>query len=215
MDKLSNRYLVSLLRKQLPDTNFINKLKILYRPYVCPFKEILQLIPPESCLMDIGCGSGMFLMLVAELCQPKKIAGIEISEELVKNARYLISCYPIQSQIEKYDGSSIPDFIAEYNMITMIDVFHHIPTFQQETFIEQLFSKMSKGSQLLFKDIDASAFPWIYFNKIHDFIFAGEIGKEWTFQKTIDFFQKIGFKLKKTTRMRTFVYPHFLLWLEK
>jgi cyclopropane fatty-acyl-phospholipid synthase-like methyltransferase len=209
MQPIQTRQLVDLLTRQLPETSLLNKLKISYRPYICPFDVLLAHIPKQASLFDIGCGSGMFLMLAAEFCAPEKLAGIEISQTLIDNATQLLSQYQKPVQLSTYDGKTPPDWISDYNCITMIDVLHHIPPTEQEAFLAQLHHKMSKGTTFIFKDIDAEALPWVYFNRMHDLILSREIGNEWRAQRFLEYAKTLGFKVLHFSKQRTLVYPHF------
>lgn len=215
MNAIAKKDLVKLLKNRLPDTSFINQLKIAYRPYICPFEQLLQLVPPQTSVFDIGCGSGMFLMLMAEFCSPQKLAGIEIRQDLIDNAQKLLETYQKPLFLSVFNGKEIPIEIAEYDCITMIDVLHHIPKNEQIHFLEQLYEKMKPEALFLFKDIDAEALPWVYFNKLHDLIFAREIGNEWKTKEFLDIAEKIGFKKLKLTKQRNFVYPHYTILLKK
>ena len=215
MQEITNNQLIELLSSRSPDTSWLNKLKIAYRPYICPFNELLQQIPPKSSVFDMGCGSGMFLMLVAEYCSPEKLAGVEISEVLVENAKKLLLDYQKPLELAVFDGKNIPEWIKNYDCITMIDVLHHIPEKQQELFLTQLYDKMQPNARFVFKDIDAQAVPWLYFNKLHDLVFAQEIGNEWKASRFIEFAQKLGFKVLHSKKQRTYVYPHYTIILQK
>jgi hypothetical protein len=72
---------------------------------------------------------------------------------------------------------------------------------------------MHKGATFIFKDIDADALPWVYFNKMHDFVLSQEIGSEWKAQRFLDYAQKLGFKVLHFSTQRTIVYPHFTVIL--
>jgi 2-polyprenyl-3-methyl-5-hydroxy-6-metoxy-1,4-benzoquinol methylase len=148
-------------------------------------------------------------MLAAEFCAPEKLAGIEISQTLIDNATQLLSQYQKPVQLSTYDGKTPPDWISDYNCITMIDVLHHIPPTEQEAFLAQLHHKMSKGTTFIFKDIDAEALPWVYFNRMHDLILSREIGNEWRAQRFLEYAKTLGFKVLHFSKQRTLVYPHF------
>ena len=126
----------------------LNKLKVLYRPYICPFDDLLNIIPANSSIFDIGCGSGTFLSLCAGFTSPKKLGGIEISQTLIDNAKSLLITFNIPSNVSVYDGKVFPDEMAEYDVITLIDVLHHVPIEQQDKFLEQIFQKNKSGSNI-------------------------------------------------------------------
>ena len=207
--------LVSFLKNQNAKAPFLDKLKIVYRPYICPFDKLLMLVNDKDTVFDIGCGSGQFALLLAEFCIPKFIRGIEISPGLIENANALLKNhnYP-NHHFSVFDGSSLPDEINTSDFIFMIDVLHHIPKYSQVDFLKKLYAKMAPGSKLVLKDIDAGSL-FVIFNKIHDMIFAGEIGNEFSFKQSINKLEEIGFKICSTSKKQLFVYPHYTIIAEK
>lgn len=216
MNKPSTPELVEFLSAQNPNAKFLDRLKIVYRPYICPFDELLLTIKKNASIFDIGCGSGQFLLLAANYNSPKKIKGIEISSDLIENANQLLTPYKKSCEIsfEQYNGDVIPDDIAQYDYVTMVDVAHHIPKKVQLNFFKQLHQKMQTGATLVFKDIDASS-PLVYANKLHDLILAKEIGDEMSFKAAKTMFEELGFTIKSSHKKTLFWYPHFTLQLVK
>ncbi len=219
MQAITTENLIKTLKEHNLSTSFTNKLKIVYRPYICPFDKLLAQIPPKSKVFDIGCGSGMFLFLVGEFCSPTLLGGIEIREELVKNAKILLNKFQIENEtsiaLSIYDGKNIPSNIKNYDVLVMLDVLHHIPKSMQEAFLVQIYEKMQVGAKFIFKDIDAGQPFWCTFNKIHDLVFSQEIGNEWTCDSFIEKAKNIGFKIETTHKQRTFVYPHYTVVMTK
>ena len=120
------------LKDICPETDILNKLKIMYRPYNCPFNEIMNLIPDNSSVFDVGCGNGQFLFLVEKFCNVLKLMGIEISGKLVDVCNQQILDQGITNmRVVKYNGKNFPEELSAYNVITMIDVFHHVPKSMQ------------------------------------------------------------------------------------
>lgn len=207
---ISNTELSRLLKAKTLGTSFVNKLKISYRPYICPFDELLEKIPTGASVYDMGCGSGMFLMLVSEYRKPAKLGGAEISPELIENAKALLSGFAGPTQLSVFDGENIPQEFSEYDVITLIDVLHHVPVPYQERFLRNISEKMKRGATLIIKDIDAQS-PLHYFNKLHDLMLAGEIGNEWRYERTRDYVQSLGMTIQYQSKRRMIVYPHFTL----
>lgn len=208
--------LVTLLKTtQGEHTRGMIRLKVVYRPLICPFHELLALIPQGASVFDLGCGAGAFLRLVAETRSPVSLGGIEISSTLIDNARELLSHWPGKQRLESYDGGTIPDWIVQYDYVTLIDVLHHIPAIRQESFLTMLHAKMKPGSKLILKDIDAGRRILVLFNKLHDFVVAREIGHELSAQHVHALAASIGFETCPPHMTRMWVYPHFTLICEK
>lgn len=84
--------LVSFLKQKIvPSVSILDKIKIAYRPYVCPFDDILNYLDNNKSVFDFGCGSGMLLSLIDAYKTPTRLGGCEISQELVDNANAIIA----------------------------------------------------------------------------------------------------------------------------
>ncbi|MCU0441434.1 MAG: class I SAM-dependent methyltransferase [Bacteroidia bacterium] len=213
MNRYKSKQLVAFLKRITPKTiGGLNRIKIIYRPYICPLNDILLYIPPNAALFDIGCGNGSFLALTAHFNKVHKLGGIEIAQQLVDNANKLLQeVAPFaSSDIKKFDGKIVPA-LKGYSHVTLTDVYHHVPALQQVDFLQQLFTQMDSGTVFILKDIDASKKPWIWFNKLHDLAAAGEIGNEISLQKMSTYLQKIGFVIEYSDYTRMLWYPHYLI----
>ena len=212
---MTNIEIVKFLSSKTTNASFVDKLKIRYRPLICPFIDLINFSKDKQSVFDIGCGSGQFCSLIANYTNVKKIMGIEISQKLVDNAKEVnANVKSADIYFEYFDGINLPSRISEYQIVYMIDVFHHIPPSQQFQFLQELYKKMEVNSILVFKDINA-ANPFVLFNKLHDIIFSGEVGKEISHKKAIGLLHKVGFKIKSNYKKTTFVYPHYFVICEK
>jgi SAM-dependent methyltransferase len=200
------------LQQQELDAGFIDRLKISYRPLISPLHKLLGLVGPGDAVMDIGCGSGQFALLVAEFTQAASIDGIEISETLVRNANALLASYQakLPCRFSVYDGQVFPPALGTADLVFLIDVLHHVPASLQEKFLANICAGMKPGARLVLKDIDAAS-PFVWSNKLHDLVFAREIGNERTLAQAKEWLGRLGFKVTGETTERTYVYPHYTL----
>jgi len=212
---MNSKTLVAYLKEQhAEEATFLDRIKIAYRPYLCPFDDILEAIPEKSSVFDVGCGSGMLLSLIGKFRNPIKLAGCEITEHLIENAKEVLSDFENKT-LFVFNGDELPNEIMDFDIITMIDVLHHIPKEKQYSFLENLVQKMKLGSTLIFKDIRGESIL-SYWNKFHDLLLAGEIGNELKTNDVKHFFvDKLTLKLVKSNNRRMLLYPHFTLILKK
>ena len=188
----------------------IRWLKRRFRNSIFPVNELLALVPPSSRLLDIGCGQGQFLKSVAERRSPVALAGLEIDEQLIRIARkQLQTVAAIPVKLEVYDGNRFPEDLVDYDVISMVDVLHHIPAPNQRAFLENLSARMRSGASLILKDIDASRAFFCAFNKLHDLVLSGEMGSERSRQWAADTLTKAGFRVMSQGERRILVYPHY------
>lgn len=206
LEKEYSKYLMSIL----PRMDFLSKVKIISRPFICPFSDILKIIGDGNTIFDIGCGSGTFLALCAQYLKPEKIGGIEIEEKLIKNSKKMLKDFKSPKYLALYDGINIPQTISQYNVITMIDVLHHIPEKEQISFLENLRAKMNPKARLIIKDIDGGS-SLVFFNKLHDLIISGNPGNERSYEDVQCLLKEMGFRIDETYKKRVLIYPHYLV----
>jgi 2-polyprenyl-3-methyl-5-hydroxy-6-metoxy-1,4-benzoquinol methylase len=213
--KLTNRDLLNYLKGLNFNAGFIDRLKVYYRPMVCPFVDLIGLVKEGEKVGDIGCGSGQFCLLLAEFAKPSYIFGIEISERLVDNANELFKNYAkVNYHFEKFDGVHFSDEIKELDVVFLNDVLHHVPKNSQEQFIKDLTAKMKPGARLIVKDINGAS-PLVYCNKMHDLLFAGEIGNERSYKTTQLWLKENKLDIVDFTKKRMYVYPHYTIVAKK
>ena len=213
---ISNSEIISFLKSRQINSGFVDRLKIRYRPIVCPFDLLLEQVKDGDRVGDIGCGSGQFLLLVNKFRKPSQVHGIEITERLIKNAQELFEREEkkVPNHFSVYDGKTMGATFSECDVVFLIDVFHHVPKEQQQDFIRETYRALKPGARLILKDIDAdSVFVWC--NKLHDLVFAREIGNEYGFSAMESLVKKEGFTIITKFTKRTFVYPHYFLILQK
>ena len=212
---LNNAAIIKFLSSKFKSAGFIDSLKIKYRSLICPFISLIQTVKPGEKAGDVGCGSGQFLLLLTEFAQPSYLYGIEISKKLIDNAHNLFSSFPKEKYaFEQYDGIHFPKALAEMDVLFLIDVLHHVPKNNQEAFIKDLAIIMKPGSRLVLKDIDAAS-PLVYCNKIHDFIFAREIGNEMSMESAKNLLVANGLNIIEQSKRTMYVYPHYTLVAQK
>lgn len=213
---LHNREIVKFLSDTRFSAGLFDTLKIKYRTYICPFIDLIGKIQPGDKVGDVGCGSGQFLLLVSEFADdPGCLYGIEITGRLIENAKVLFSQHnKIKSRFDVFDGVHFPAELGEMDIIFLIDVVHHVPKANQNNFIGDLCRLMKPGARLVFKDINRSS-PLVYFNKLHDLIFAGEIGNELKMRDSVDLLIQNGMEIVEEQKRRMYVYPHYTIVAKK
>lgn len=212
---ISNKNLLSYLKSVDFSSGFVDRLKVYYRPLVCPFTDLIELVKAGEKVGDIGCGSGQFGLLLAEFARPSFVYGIEINDRLVSNANQLFSKHAkVAYHFEAFNGVQFPAAISDLDIVFLNDVLHHVPKQAQYQFVKDLIKQMKSGARLVLKDINASS-PFVYCNKLHDLIFAGEIGNELSVSKAQKWLTDGGLEVIEITKKQMYVYPHYTIVAKK
>jgi 2-polyprenyl-3-methyl-5-hydroxy-6-metoxy-1,4-benzoquinol methylase len=203
------------LKKRVKDMKLTSYFKFILRPYICPLDIVLNSIGEEKKIFDIGFGNGSLLTLVSEYLSPKKIGGLEVDKDLLDNANSILSSYNVDRELILFNGSQIPRKVLNYNVITLIDVLHHIPKQNQFKFLDELFQKISPNSIVIIKDINAEN-PLVFFNKLHDLILSRQKTHERGLKELLNFLRKRkNIQIRCLKKSRMLVYPHYMLCLKK
>jgi SAM-dependent methyltransferase len=213
--KVTNPAIIHFLKTKFKGAGFIDSLKIKYRSLICPFINLIEMVNPGDKVGDVGCGSGQFLLLLTEFAKPSYLFGIEISKKLIDNANKLFSSLPDKAyNFTQYDGIHFPKELRGMDIIFLIDVLHHVPKNNQINFINDLVNSMKPGARLVLKDINGDS-PLVYFNKMHDLLFAREISNEIGFEKAKSLLNGLGLTIIEQNKKTMYVYPHYTIVAKK
>lgn len=187
----------------------MSAVKTHYRPYVCPLHAVLEQIPPEARVYDIGCGSGSFLYLIRRLRSAIRAQGHDVSAEAIAAGQQLAKIEPSIS-VSLRGADYVPD-LSDVDVVTMIDVLHHIPRREQAGFVGRIVSKMRVGSRIVILDIDAARRWRAWANQIHDLVLAREWVNPRTAESTMRLLQDAGIQAEIPRLYSTLWYGHYLI----
>lgn len=188
----------------------MRKVQIL-RPYICPFHKLIYLIPKDSSVLDVGCGSGLFLGLVSKKIRIRAGLGFDSSKSAINLARMMKKNLPVKIaeklDFEYYDvGQRWPD--GKFDFVSMIDVMHHIPISDQYEAFMKGIEHLAPSGKFLYKDMSNKPILFSLTNRIHDLIMA----RQWINYVPISQVKKwateAGFSIESEDRCRMFWYVH-------
>jgi 2-polyprenyl-3-methyl-5-hydroxy-6-metoxy-1,4-benzoquinol methylase len=148
------------------------------RPYICPFEKLVEYVRPGSSVLDIGCGAGLLLSLIAGLEVEFEGTGFDVSRRAIDAANIMrqraAATFPKAklSFLQVGRDSCWPSGV--FDTVFIVDVMHHIPPGSQREFLHHGISKVKPGGTLVYKDMCMR--PWwkATANRLHDFVIARE-----------------------------------------
>jgi 2-polyprenyl-3-methyl-5-hydroxy-6-metoxy-1,4-benzoquinol methylase len=144
--------------------SFADRLRMSWRLRICPFHRLIEHVPQDSKVLDIGCGDGLWLFLLAEMNRIREGIGVDISPQRIQKAERLKGSRNQLRFLAVKPGDPWP--AEPVDCVTMIDVIHHVPTQEHKTFVQQAAGTTAR--RILIKDIDpASSFKSMA-NTLHD-----------------------------------------------
>lgn len=180
------------------------KIYLKIRPLILPIDDILKWIPINANILDLGCGKGIIANYIKNF---NSYLGIDL----------VINSSEKDSKI-KFKKSNCLSFIekdiSRFDTFLVIDILHHIPKRLQESFLNNLISKMKTGDILIIKDIYPKNIFTKFWNAFHDLLISKQVIRYFNFG---DFEERIetNIKIKKKYFLRLFLYDHYFLILRK
>ena len=113
-------------------------------------------IPDGARVLDLGCGQGLLLCLLAESsARPEglRLLGVERSPGLVRRARLALGG---DGAIEERD-LRVPAALPQSDRIALLDVIHYLEPRAQDALLERVVSALAPGGALLMRVCDDGA----------------------------------------------------------
>lgn len=178
MTRATVQDLVKTARNIYCDGPFVRRTFQRLRCYICPFEELIDRVPVDSRLLDVGCGAGLFLALLASAGRLQSGLGCDVSQPALDQAARMRERLPEkvarQLSFVQFDpGNPLPDGL--FDVVSMIDVMHHIPSFDQHAALAQAIERVRPGGLFLYKDMARRPFWRAGANRLHDLL----VSKEW------------------------------------
>jgi len=143
------------------------------RPFICPFDVLIECVPPGSRLLDIGCGAGLFIGLLALQGRIQSAMGVDPSSMAIRSARSMQLPEALKARIEfRQGGASEVGESGGFDVVSMIDLFHHLGPSERVTALENACRALEPGGFLLYKDMAARPRWRAAANTIHDLLLA-------------------------------------------
>lgn len=142
------------------------------RPRICPLEAVVARVPPGARVLDIGCGSGLLLALLAADGRLGAGVGIDSSARALAVAERMRARLPDPAcvRLERRDAGDLP--AGPFDVVALIDVLHHVPPARQRDAVLAAATRVAPGGLLLVKDISPRPRWRALMNRLHDLVLA-------------------------------------------
>ena len=185
-----------------------------YRPYISPFEQMIKAVPPGSRVLDIGCGGGLFLGLLARTGRIQRGLGIDTSQPAIAVAQEMRARLPSGHGV-RFEARSaalpLPD--EGYDVVSLLDVMHHIPPQAQRLVLEQALSCVEGGGLFIYKDMCARPLWRAFANRLHDLLIARQWIHYLPLMRAIEWAQAKGFTVEASRTTNMLWYGHEMVVL--
>jgi 2-polyprenyl-3-methyl-5-hydroxy-6-metoxy-1,4-benzoquinol methylase len=137
---------LSLYRSQSPGV----RLHTWLRAWSAPLREVVEALPREGFLLDVGCGHGLVSNEVALRSPLARVLGIDVSSTKIASARATVGSRP---NIEFRQASLGETGESGCDALSLIDVLYLVPAASWTGFLETCFNKLRPGGAFVLKEI--------------------------------------------------------------
>lgn len=179
----------SVIRGVYPTGPRLFRLLQVYRPWICPFEKLLPWVPVGSEVLDVGCGGGLWLHLLARLGVIRAGVGFDAARGAIDLANGALNSGWRTDQLTEgrarlrfehldvradWPASELAAS-AGFDVVSIVDVMHHVPRDAQRSVIERAVGRLRPGGVLIYKDMCRRPVWRATMNRLHDLVMA----KQW------------------------------------
>ena len=152
METITEQEVLAWARELFPKADFKSWTQRT-RPRICPFGPLVNSVLPGSEVLDIGCGSGLLLGLLARAGRSKLGVGFDADGKAIRAALEMSRNSGLGSIdfVEMPVGAAWPR--GEFDTVMAVDVLHHIPQAQRQPMLHEALDKLPRGGRFILKDI--------------------------------------------------------------
>jgi 2-polyprenyl-3-methyl-5-hydroxy-6-metoxy-1,4-benzoquinol methylase len=184
------------------------------RSLIIPFDKILEEIPNEGKVLDIGSSHGTFTIYAAKTKRNISITGVEIDKKRA------------QSSGEKASGLGNIDFVAsdfiefqtneKFDAITCLDVMHHMPRSLHAKVVEKSYMFLKPNGIFVLVEMNKKPLVKYLWNYAHDMVFSRTTKLNYIAREdAINMIKARGFSISAVKNASAFMYERYMIIAKK
>jgi 2-polyprenyl-3-methyl-5-hydroxy-6-metoxy-1,4-benzoquinol methylase len=145
------------------------------RPLICPCDRLLAAVPPGARVLDVGCGAGLILGLLADAGRIAEGTGIDAGTAAIAAAATI----PAHGRLRFIaQDAAAPWPEGRFDAVLLIDLLHHLRPAAQRAVVAQAAAALAPGGLLIIKDMAVRPRWMATMNRLHDLVMA----RQWIHQ---------------------------------
>ena len=180
-----------------------------WRPHICPFHLLVSRVPVGANVLDVGCGGGLFLGLLARFGRLGQGRGFDTSPRAIAVAERMRLRLgdPERLRFDVIDARGAwPE--GYYDVVSMIDLMHHVPPEAQADVVSLAARRVGEQGVLLYKDMVRRPRWRAWANRAHDLLLARQWIHEMRFEAVTACAEGAGLRLVEYGRVDMAWYGH-------
>jgi SAM-dependent methyltransferase len=201
------------LLSSYPSLTFFQRAHMTIRWLVCPLRRIAACVPQRGVILDLGCGHGLFSLLLAHTTPTRAVIGIDLDQDKIKlaNTLHQRNLRFIAGDIAKQQD------LPSAQAVTIVDVFYLVPYEAQEHLLQLCAQRLATGGVIVLKEM-AEAPRWkVWLNWLEETLAVRVLGitestdTRFYFRARADWvalFEKLGFRVEIVPLDKGYYHPH-------
>ena len=181
---------------------------------ICPLERLIEVIPNGSRVLDVGCGDGLLLGLLADGRLISSGIGFDTDRSKVHAARNMAESNGFGELVEfrvHHIASAWPCPNDSFDAVLLVDVMHHLPPAVWPGIWSQVAKALRPGGLLIYKDMARKPLGAALANRMHDLLFSGDWIHYADFDECVQQARACGLHEKSRDRFRRLCYQHEML----
>jgi len=182
------------------------------RALICPFDLLLSHVPAGSRVLDIGCGSGLFLGILAAIDSSASGIGCDANGRSIALANAMTERWGFDSRL-RFVCLNLRNRLPMdvFDVVVAIDVLHHLSPSIREATVKEAAGRIRPGGVFIYKDMRAVPFWRATANRVHDLVVRGELIRHVALVEVERWFKQLGFSAQYREAVPRLWYAHELV----
>lgn len=130
---------------------------------------VLRKLQPAS-VLDVGCGGGAFLSLIAKVLPDARLTGLDLSANMVETAKRKLGTL---SEVRQGDVEAMPLADETFDAVTCNESFHHYPN--AAIALNEIHRVLKHGGSFLLCDMAMSKAMRAFANRLFPLLNTGDV----------------------------------------
>jgi 2-polyprenyl-3-methyl-5-hydroxy-6-metoxy-1,4-benzoquinol methylase len=127
------------------------RLHVVVRWLTCPFPPIVEALPSEGRVLEVGCGHGLFSGYLARRAPRLQVHGVDIDADKIAVAAASAPAAGGRLDFAVSDSGSVPD--GPWDAVVLVDVLYLLDEPAQKALLKSCAAGLAPGGLLVVKDM--------------------------------------------------------------
>jgi 2-polyprenyl-3-methyl-5-hydroxy-6-metoxy-1,4-benzoquinol methylase len=119
----------------------------------CPFGAVEAHVPEAGTVLDIGCGHGLFSLLMAAASPDRMVTGVDVDRRKIELARQAAKAAELDNvQFEVAEPTDLPS--GRWDAVTIVDVLYLLGSQHASRLVVAATEALAPGGMALIKEVD-------------------------------------------------------------